>query len=841
MKMTNNKNLNRGGDMRMTYLNGPLMTLAILGVAGMGVAGAHRAHDDIEDRSLVVVQAPSALSRRLHRRAALKLDSGVSTGTAKAETVLLDESFEGSWPNTPWVVFHATDSADVDWGRRNHRASDGSFSIWCAGSGSEAPEDGGLAPVEAAVWTVAGPFDLSEASTGNLTFDLWLKTELFHDNFMWLVSTDGENFTGRASSSDTGGWTTLDVDLTDWVDGLDVTGEPLVWIAFVYQSDHDIRFEGAYVDKVRLLADSGEQAAAGRTYTTDADFALGSSIGLEAEADSLRMSESWSAFPYLWVPSSIAGTVSKVDSETGDELARYRTGPAEVTLNPIPTVVDLDGNCWVGNRDGGTVVKIGLAERWSCVDRNGNGAIDTSSDRNGDGDISSDEMQAWGEDECVLFEVVLVAGEEGAHTPGDQHGNYSSNRLQALAVDEENRLWVGVADRRSFFLIDGDSGEILNTVDLGPADTRPYAAAVAAGGDLWCSSWPDTWILKIDPETDEILKVDLDHGSRGLALDGSQHLFVSGFRHSRLSRVDLSTDDVDLSLNADYEASGMAVTEDGQLWVAAPGSQVVRRYSTDGVILGSLQFANRPSAVALDGAGKVWITGQSSGVLVRINPQTMNVETQKQLLNIAGINATGDLTGLVARSLTVPYGSWTVVYDSQQKNTAWDTLSWAAVEPEGTELRVRVRSSHDKNVWSGWEVAVNEDELVSTAAGRYLEIEVAMKRPASDESPLLDEITVTPRVVETAPEALFSWSPSHPIVGQTISFTDNSGNEPTAWTWDFGDDGTSSEQHPAHVYTSAGTFTVSLTAGNQAGDATVTDEVVVSLRTTVRTSTAPLS
>ena len=116
-----------------------------------------------------------------------------------------------------------------------------------------------------------------------------------------------------------------------------------------------------------------------------------------------------------------------------------------------------------------------------------------------------------------------------------------------------------------------------------------------------------------------------------------------------------------------------------------------------------------------------------------------------------------------------------------------------------------------------------------------------MKRLASDESPLLDEITVTPKLVESAPEALFSWSPSHPIVGQTIRFTDNSGNEPTAWTWDFGDDGTSSEQHPAHVYTSAGTFTVSLTAGNQAGDDTVTDEVVVTLRTTVRTSTAPLS
>ena len=40
---------------------------------------------------------------------------------------------------------------------------------------------------------------------------------------------------------------------------------------------------------------------------------------------------------------------------------------------------------------------------------------------------------------------------------------------------------------------------------------------------------------------------------------------------------------------------------------------------------------------------------------------------------------------------------------------------------------------------------------------------------------------------------------------------------PTAWSWTFGDGGTSTAQNPTHVYTVYGTYTVSLTATNSAG------------------------
>jgi PKD repeat protein len=68
-----------------------------------------------------------------------------------------------------------------------------------------------------------------------------------------------------------------------------------------------------------------------------------------------------------------------------------------------------------------------------------------------------------------------------------------------------------------------------------------------------------------------------------------------------------------------------------------------------------------------------------------------------------------------------------------------------------------------------------------------------------------------------APVANFSGAPTSGTAPLSVSFTDLSTNSPTSWSWNFGDGGTSTAQNPSHVYNSAGTFTVSLTATNAAG------------------------
>ena len=70
------------------------------------------------------------------------------------------------------------------------------------------------------------------------------------------------------------------------------------------------------------------------------------------------------------------------------------------------------------------------------------------------------------------------------------------------------------------------------------------------------------------------------------------------------------------------------------------------------------------------------------------------------------------------------------------------------------------------------------------------------------------------------PTASFSASVTVGAVPLDVSFTDMSNQMPTGWSWDFGDTGTSSDQHPDHQYTTAGTYTVSLTATNPNGSHT---------------------
>jgi PKD repeat protein len=50
-----------------------------------------------------------------------------------------------------------------------------------------------------------------------------------------------------------------------------------------------------------------------------------------------------------------------------------------------------------------------------------------------------------------------------------------------------------------------------------------------------------------------------------------------------------------------------------------------------------------------------------------------------------------------------------------------------------------------------------------------------------------------------------------------VNFTDTSTHNPTSWSWDFGDGGTSMLQNPGHWYKSAGSYTVSLTATGNGG------------------------
>lgn len=79
------------------------------------------------------------------------------------------------------------------------------------------------------------------------------------------------------------------------------------------------------------------------------------------------------------------------------------------------------------------------------------------------------------------------------------------------------------------------------------------------------------------------------------------------------------------------------------------------------------------------------------------------------------------------------------------------------------------------------------------------------------------------------PTADFSASVTLGDAPLDVAFTDLSNQIPTGWSWDFGDTGTSSGQHPTHQYTTPGTYTVSLTATNPIGSHTRVQPLLISV------------
>ncbi len=63
--------------------------------------------------------------------------------------------------------------------------------------------------------------------------------------------------------------------------------------------------------------------------------------------------------------------------------------------------------------------------------------------------------------------------------------------------------------------------------------------------------------------------------------------------------------------------------------------------------------------------------------------------------------------------------------------------------------------------------------------------------------------------------------------GTAVRFTDRSSNDPTSWTWNFGDGTTSSAQSPAHAWTEPGDYVVRLTATNEGGSSSTERTITV--------------
>jgi hypothetical protein len=330
------------------------------------------------------------------------------------------------------------------------------------------------------------------------------------------------NVTAEGVSRDPNGFLGLDVKKTQ---------TDYLWIA------DDMNYGVGLVSKVHTKpypnAPTYREVARYASVTCQSDLANGSTEGVVYGTDVKQ----------ALCADGVHGCCSRDETKKGPNGGHL---PINLVANrPSRTAVDFNGDMWVANRAFGrqpSVTKI-ASDPKRCIDRNKNGKIDTSSDVNGDGIITTDcdgdnlpdngstqcaagqSHEFYGlDDECILFTV--------AYGDVDTYG-----RPLTLVPPENNEFgpaqtssnaWVGTWKDGMFFRINGDTGLIETTVkiaDQGNVPSHPYGAVVDQYGILWAPNEGETHLFYFDtkdPTKQGMASADGVGGTGfyGIAVDG---------------------------------------------------------------------------------------------------------------------------------------------------------------------------------------------------------------------------------------------------------------------------------------------------------------------------------
>ncbi len=393
---------------------------------------------------------------------------------------------------------------------------------------------------------------------------------------------------------------------------------------------------------------------------------------------------------YLWVPNTAESTLSKWDANMRTEIARYRVGLAsgecrgqccwDNACNMVSrTVVDGFGNAWVANRGfgmQGTVAKI-AADRGDCVDRNGNGMIDTST---GPADI-----RPYGQDECVLVNAPVGA---------------NNSVLRAIAVDRgdatfpEGYVWVGacLSDAPSQgWKLNPRTGAVLQTVTIPHC---AYGAVVGADGRLWWNGGAFRAAVTPMNTTTGAMGTTVSGGGYGITIDADGRLWFSSAGRGYNPMTNQWT-----SLPMSISSSGITVDSMNRVW-AVSGNNLINWNAASFVGGGTVSAAaitsrainpapNGVSAIGADRTGNIWLATSNAGPLTRFDSAASTFSTH------AGPNRVytyTDFTGAVRR-LVIGTGTYAQTYDSGCASPTLAQLSWDGVTPAGTTLTFAVQTA----------------------------------------------------------------------------------------------------------------------------------------------------